>query len=162
MSFIDRIHAVMARVAVEVPGTSTAIGADAETEHGAPPHATWVPREHARTVAAQGEESFARAILARAQTYTVRLWGADAGVVESLFDALVRACEAEASGAWQYQGGSWETPSATDLGEQMLVTLVLVGHVAERPSTTDVIISATVRRSTGAASGDGVLEPGEP
>lgn len=165
MTLSDRIAAVMARVSADVAGTTFAEGAREEATHRAPPFVLWKRTRATAVGAAQLDDlatPYARAITGKAQGFQVRLWGADWPAVDALFEALVRALEHEAAGAWSYQGDTALDVGATAHGEAIVVDLTLRAHVAEAASATVVLTSAHVRRSTAAASGDGALEPGDP
>jgi len=93
----------------------------------------------------------------------VRLWGATTEDVETIFDALVRALEAEASGAWSYSGGDWARAGALSHGEAMTCTITLGAHVIETPSALVTITSARPAPSLSpSAPGDGEISLGEP
>lgn len=154
----------MARVAAAVPGTTHGIGWRDDGAQAAPPRIDWRPTRHAPERAYQGgsrADPFERAIVGRAQTFELRIWGNDLAQVESLFDAVVRAMEAEAAGAWSYTGGDWARTGAMTCGEAMSCAVTLGAHVVAAPAALVTITGASLAPPT-SVPGDGQLEPGEP
>lgn len=163
MSLSALIAEIMALVASEVPGTTHAIGWREEGEQSAPPRIEWRPTRHASERAYEGgsrADGLRRAILGRSQTFELRLWGGDIAQVEELFDALVRGCEALASGAWSYVGGDWARTGAMTCGEAMLCAITLGAHVLDAAPTLVTITGASIASPT-STPGDGLLQLGE-
>lgn len=164
-SFSERIAAVMVRVTADVPGTTWSEGSREWETNGSPPRVLWKRTNATNAPAAQLHDrtaDFQRAIVGKAQSYSVKLWGVDWPQVDALFAALVRALEFESAGAWSYQGDAPNDAATLDKGEATVATFTLRGHVAEAAPVTVTLSSARVRRTAAATSGDGVLEPGDP
>jgi len=164
MSLTARIEAVMARVAVEVPAVTYALGWRDDGAQAAPPRIDWRPTRHGPEKAFQGgsrADGFTRAIVGRAQTWELRLWGDNVAAVETLFDALVRALEAEAAGAWSYVGGDWARTGAMTCGEAMTCAVTLGAHTFAATPALVTFTRAALSAPT-STPGDGLLEPGEP
>jgi len=163
MSLSALIAAIMVRVVAAVAGTTHTVGwRDADT-HGAWPRVEWRPTRHRYEAPYRGgsrADGLAPAIVGRAQAFEVVLWGQDVAQAEALFDALVRACEAEAAGAWSYDGGDWARVGAVTAGESMLCTITLGAHVLETAPSTVTITGAALAPAT-STPGDGALELGE-
>lgn len=164
MSLTALIGALMARVVTEVPGATHGVGWREDGAQAAPPRIDWRPTRHAYERPYQGgsrADGMQRAILGRAQTFELRLWGDDVDQVELLFDALVRACEAEAAGAWSYVGGDWARTGAMTCGEAMLCTITLGAHVLDAPPALVTVTQRSLSPPT-STPGDGLLQYGEP
>jgi hypothetical protein len=165
MTTSERIAAVMARVAAEVEGVTSSEGSREWETHRAPPCVLWKRTSAGPDEAGQLHDRahpFQRAILGRSQSYAVKVWGTDWPEVDRLFEALVRALEHEAAGAWRYLGDVAMDVGQVTHGEVTIVTLSLRAHVPEAAPTTAEITTARVRRSATAAPDDGALEPGDP
>jgi hypothetical protein len=163
MSLTARITAIMQRVVVEVAGTTHGIGWRDDGVQSAPPRIDWRPTRHAYERAYQGgsrADGLQRAILGRSQTFELRIWGNDLTQTEALFGALVRACEAEAAGAWSYVGGDWARTGAMTCGEAMLCAITLGAHVLDAAPTLVLITGASLAPPT-STPGDGLLQLGE-
>lgn len=163
MSLTTLITDIMVRVATEVAGTTHALGWREEGAQSAPPRVEWRPTRHAYEHAFQGgsrADPHQRAIQGRAQTFELRLWGNDIAQVEALFDAVVRACEAEAAGAWSYVGGDWARTDAMTCGEAMLCAITLGAHVLDAAPSLVTITGASIASPT-STPGDGLLQLGE-
>lgn len=166
MTWLTRVTAINARIVGAVPGTTFAVGHREASALGDAPRVAWVPSIHERAEGAQRRPSptqpFERAIVGVAQLLEVRLWGVDVTQCEALFQALVQACEAEASGAWAYVGGTWAEVGVGTRGESKIVRLTLKGFVTSAPVQTMVVTGAALQSTPGAARGDGSLDLGEP
>lgn len=163
MSLSSRIAEIMVRVVAEIPDTTHALGWREDGTQAAPPRIDWRPTRHAFERPYQGgsrADGLQRAILGRAQTFDLRVWGNDLAQTEALFDALVRACEALCAGAWSYTGGDWARTGAMTCGEAMLCTVTLGAHVLEAAPVLVTITGAAMAPAT-SPPGDGHLELGE-
>lgn len=163
----ERVSAVMARVVESFTEAVVqwAEGSREESVRRSPPSLTWRRQAAGPARAAQLHDRaqvFQRAILGRRQGYRVTIAGVDWPQVDRLFEALVRALEHEAAGAWEYVGDQPDEAGLTTTGEALAVDLLLLCHVAEAPPATVEITTSSVRRNNAAASGDGSLEHGDP
>lgn len=161
----DILAAVREAVVRDLPGTAWGEGEREMDANGAPPSVVW-RRVYARPrPAAQRHgqvRSVDRALLGLAQSYDVRIWGADAAQLDALRVALVRALEDVAPGQYEYEGDTQTSVGVATAGEQTLARVSLACHVPSRPAASVVVGSARVARNPAAATGDGTLEPGDP
>lgn len=166
MTWLTRVGAINTRIVAAVPGTALAVGHREADANGDAPRVAWLPLNHERAEGAQRRPSaaqpFERAIVGVSQLLEVRLWGVDVDQCETLFEALVRACEIEAPGAWAYLGGTWAEVGVTTRGEGKIVRLTLKGFVTGAPVQTMVVTGGALQSTPGAVSGDGSLSLGDP
>lgn len=165
MTLSALLSAIMARVVVDVPGTTWAEGERELDAHRAPPSAVWrrlAARPRGAALRHDAVASHDRAILGLAQGYDVRLWGENTEQLDALRVALVRALEDEAAGQYEYEGDTQVPVGVATLGEATTARLTLGCHVPSRPVTTVVVGSVLLSHNPAAASGDGLIESGDP
>lgn len=169
----DEVTAIMADVAVDVPGVATAFGRRAAAQHNAPPMVGWWPS----TETPQGARKNAfpsgrRELYSSELTLTVRCWGiaatpdntyaaTDLEAAMLLRESVLACLQRRWPGAHRWTRSAWVTEaSQSDLGESVDLTIVLCLGVLDRAPTRASITSTSF---TTAASplGDGVLQPGE-
>lgn len=161
----ELVSAVMALVVDEVPGTVWAEGGRELDVRRAPPSVVWcrvAARAGAAALRHADVRSYDRAILGLAQGYEVRLWGADTEQLDALRVALVRALEDLAEGQYEYEGDTQVGVGVVAAGEATVARVTLACHVPSRPVATVAVGSVATPRNPSAASGDRVLEPGDP
>lgn len=161
----ELVAEVMALVVTDVPGTTWGEGGREVDANRAPPAVVWSRVAARPRPAAQRHNevrSLDRALLGLGQGYEVRLWGADTEQLDALRVALVRALEDVAAGQYEYEGDTQATVGVATAGEATVARVILGCHVPSRPATTVVVTSIVTPRNPSAASGDRVLEPGDP
>lgn len=155
----------MALVVDDVPGTTWAEGGREIDANRSAPAVVWCrvgSRPRPAALRHDQVRSFDRALLGLAQSYEVRLWGANADQLDALRVALVRALEDVAAGQYEYEGDTQAAVGVATYGEALVARISLACHVPSRPAASVVVGSARVARNPAAATGDGTLEPGDP
>ncbi len=105
-------------------------------------------------------QRFGRSVATVQATVEAHCWGGDLDEAEALADAVMLAVHAAAPGVSALRGLDWESPNLNERGEAVAVTFVVHVPVADTAPGT-VTPTARAFDTTGAAAGDGVLEPGD-
>lgn len=172
-TLLDEVTAIMADVAVDVPGVATAIGRRAVAAHNSPPMVGWWPASEtpggARKNAFPGGR---RELFSSALTLTVRCWGVaatpdntyaatDVEAAMLLRESVIACIHRRWPGTDRWTRATWVTdPSASDLGESVDLTITLNLGVLDR-APTRATVTSTSFTTAASPTGDGVLQPGE-
>lgn len=170
----DEIAAIMADVAVDVPGVATAIGRRAVTAHNAPPMVGWLVASESPDGARKNAFPDGRRELYSSQvTLTVRCWGIaatpdhtyatdDIEATMRLRESVLACLQRRWPGVHRWARATWVTePSASDLGESVDLSITLSVGVLDR-APTRAAITTTALEPPAVPFADGLLSPGEP
>lgn len=162
MSFDAVAAACMVRVALEVPGVQTGVGAREIPFHGAPPRVVWLPTNETHGAPRKvGPSPSTRNLVGIGLTFEAHCWGTTFTQAALLRSAVLRALHAECVGSWTPGGAVWAQPGQLDQGELCVVRGTLLIPVPETASPA-VTITAVAPDPTGSVAGDGYLDTAEP
>jgi len=169
----DEVAAIMADVAVDVPGVATAFGRRAAANHNSPPMVGWWPASEtpqgARKNAFPGGR---RELYSSELTLTVRCWGIaatpdrtyaanDLEATMLLRESVLACLQRRWPGTHRWTRGVYVVePSQSDLGESVDLTIVLSLGVLDR-TPTRASITTTTLTTAAVPFADGLLQPGE-
>ena len=172
-TLLAEVTAIMADVAIDVPGVATAFGRRAAAQHSSPPMVGWWPSsevpEGARKNAFPGGR---RELYSSSLTLTVRCWGiaatpdhtyaaSDLEAAMLLRESVIACLHRRLSGAYQWPRATWVTdPSASDFGEAVDLTITLSVGILDR-APLRATIASTAFTTAVSPLGDGVIQPGE-
>ena len=162
MSFNAVATACMVRVALEVSGVQTGLGARDLTFHGAPPRVTWIATSEKHGAPRKvGPSPSTRNLVGIELAFDAHCWGATFAQAELLRSAVLRALHAECVGSWIPGGATWAQPGQLDQGELCVVRGTLLIPVPETAAPT-ITIATVAPDATGSVAGDGNLDVSEP
>lgn len=168
------VDAIMADVILDVPGVATAFGRRAIAQHNSPPMVGWWPAGP-EAPGAPKKSAFpggARSLWTGSLTLTVRCWGiaatpghtyaaTDLDATMELRRSVLAAIHRRWPGVYQWKVGAWAAdPSATDLGEQVDLTVTVDLAILDRAPPRATVTSTALTTAVSPV-GDGVLQPGE-
>ncbi len=167
------VAAIMADVAVDVPGVATAFGRRAAANHNSPPMVGWWPASEVPAGARKNSFPGGRRELYSAElTLTVRCWGiavtpdrtyaaTDAEAVMLLRESVLACLQRRWPGVHRWTRGVYVVePSQADLGESVDLTIILSVGVLDR-APTRASITTTSLTTAAVPFADGLLQPGE-
>lgn len=167
------VTAIMADVAVDVPGVATAFGRRAAANHNSPPMVGWWPASEVPGGARKNSFPGGRRELYSSElTLTVRCWGlaatpdhtyaaSDLEAAMLLRESVLACLQRRWPGSHRWTRSAWVTdPSASDLGESVDLTIVLCLGVLDR-APTRASITTTTLTTAAVPFADGLLQPGE-
>ena len=172
-TLLAEVTAIMADVAVDVPGVATAFGRRAAAQHQSPPMVGWWPS----TETPQGARKNAfpsgrRELYSSELTLTVRCWGiaappdntdaaTDLAAAMLLRESVLACLQRRWPGTHRWTRSAWVTEaSQSDLGESVDLTIVLCLGVLDREPTRASITTTTLTTAA-VPFADGLLQPGE-
>ncbi len=162
-TLLAQVTAIMADVAVDVPGVVTAFGRRAVAEHSAPPMVGWWPKGPEAFGGAK-KSSFPgkrRPLYTSALTLSVRCWGVDLDAAMLLRESVIACIHRQWPGSYQLAPAVWvDAASQTDLGEMVDLTVTLDLAILDR-APLRATITSTSFTTAASPTGDGVLQPGE-
>lgn len=172
-TLLAEVTAIMADVAVDVPGVATAFGRRAAAQHQSPPMVGWWPSiEVPRGARKNAFPSGRRELYSSELTLTVRCWGiaatpdntyaaSDLEAAMLLRESVLACLQRRWPGAHRWTRSAWVTEaSQTDLGESVDLTIVLCLGVLDR-APTRASITTTTLTTAAVPFADGLLQPGE-
>jgi hypothetical protein len=172
-TLLAEVTAIMADVAVDVPGVATAFGRREVVQHQSPPMVGWWPS--IETPQGARKNSFPggrRELYSSELTLTVRCWGlaatpdrtyaaTDLEAAMLLRESVLACLQRRWPGTHRWTRATWVTEgSQTDLGESVDLTIVLNLGVLDR-APTRASITTTTLTAAAVPFADGLLQPGE-
>jgi len=141
------IEAIMAEVALDVPGVTYAVGPRECAATGAPPRVEWLPGDGAFQGPQRSGDN-PRPLQNRWLTFHAKCWGADGDAAEALMEAVVRALHLTLTiGGYRVQGEGWVAAAQLSEGDAVILQLQLGLPVLDRVQPTvgapspDLIVS---------------------
>lgn len=166
-TLLAEVTAIMTDLEVDVPGVATAFGRRAVAQHNSPPMVGWWPATEAPGGARKNAfPGGRRELYSSAMALTVRCWGvaatplhtyaaSDLEATMALREAVIACIHRRLPGAYQWPRAVWvETPSQSDLGEMVDLTITISLGILDRAPTRAAITSA-------APPSTAILDPGE-
>lgn len=161
-TFADEVAAIMADVAVDVPGVQTALGRRAVANHSSPPMVGWWPAIEEPTGARKNAfPGGRRELYSSALTLTVRCWAVAATPdrtyaatdLEALFllrESVIACIHRRWPGTDRWARAVYAVdPAQTDLGESVDLTVTLNVGVLDRAPTRAAVTTSTATVAPG-------------
>ena len=170
----DEVAAIMADVAVDVPGVATAFGRREVAAHSSPPMVGWWPTTETPGGARKNAmPSARRELFSSALVLTVRCWAVaasngvtyaanDLEALSLLRESVIACIHRRWHGAYEWTRGTYVAdPSVTDLGESVDLSITLRVGVLDRAPTRAPVTTTALTVPSGAAN-NGAIDLGEP